>query len=326
MKRIGVLTSGGDAPGMNAAIRAVVRTARYHGLEVFGVRCGFQGLVENDMMELVNRDVGGIIGRGGTILRTARCKVFREKEGRKVAARHLEERGIEGLVVIGGDGSYRGALALSEEHGTPVIGVPGTIDNDIGGTDFTIGFDTALNVALDAIDRIRDTAESHDRLFFVEVMGRHSGYIAMMSGLAGGVEDILVPEEPTDIPRLLEHLEERNRSRGKTSGIVVVAEGDDAGNAFQVAEQVKAHGMSYFGGARVVVIGHMQRGGSPTALDRVRASRFGLRAVEALLDGETRKMTGVLNREIVLRPIEDAWNHRTLFDPSLLREARVLAT
>ena len=326
MKRIGVLTSGGDAPGMNAAIRAVVRTAHYHGLEVFGVRYGYQGLIDDEIRPLSNRDVGGIIGRGGTILRTARCKAFYDAEGRARAAEHLKKHDIQGLVVIGGDGSYRGAQLLEAEHGVQIIGVPGTIDNDIGGTDFTIGFDTALNVALDAIDRIRDTAESHNRLFFIEVMGRHSGYIAMMSGLAGGAEDVLCPEEPTDITRLLEHLERRNRRRGKTSAIVVVAEGDDAGNAFEVAEKVKAQAPKYFGGTRVVVIGHMQRGGAPTAIDRVRASRFGLRAVEALLDGETGKMTGVSNNRIVLRPIDEAWHMRTKFDPSLLREARILAT
>ncbi len=326
MKRIAVLTSGGDAPGMNAAIRAVVRTAHYHEMEVFGVRYGYQGLIDNEIDPLANRDVGGIIGRGGTILRTARCKAFRTTEGRSVAAQNLAERGIEGLVVIGGDGSYRGAQCLHDEHGVKVIGVPGTIDNDIGGTDFTIGFDTALNVALDAIDRIRDTAESHNRLFFIEVMGRHSGYIAMMSGLAGGAEDVLCPEEPTDIPRLLEHLARRNRTRGKASAIVVVAEGDDAGNAFQVAEKIKAEAPDYFGGTRVVVIGHMQRGGAPTAIDRIRASRFGLHAVEALAAGETGKMTGIRNNRVILCPLEDAWLNRTQFDPGLLREARVLAT
>ena len=325
MKRIAVLTSGGDAPGMNAAIRSVVRTAHYHDLDAFGVRYGYQGLIENEIFPLTNRDVGGIIGRGGTILRTARCKAFLSPEGRAKAAANLKAQGIDGLVVIGGDGSYRGAQCLHDEHGVQVIGVPGTIDNDIGGTDFTIGFDTALNVALDAIDRIRDTAESHNRLFFIEVMGRHSGYIAMMSGLAGGAEDILCPEEPTDIDRLLQHLEKRNRSRGKTSAIVIVAEGDDAGNAFQVAEKIKPVMPSYFGGTRVVVIGHMQRGGVPTAIDRILGCRFGLRAVEALLDGETGKMTGVSNNRIVLRPIEEAWQMRTQFDPSLLREARVLA-
>ncbi|MEO1335916.1 MAG: 6-phosphofructokinase [Myxococcota bacterium] len=326
MKRIAVLTSGGDAPGMNAAIRAVVRTARYNDVEVCGVRNGYQGLIDDDIQPLDNKDVGGIIGRGGTILRTARCKAFFEPEGRARAAATLKKHEADGLVVIGGDGSYRGAQALQNEQNIAVIGVPGTIDNDIGGTDFTIGFDTALNVALDAIDRIRDTAESHNRLFFIEVMGRHSGYIAMMSGLAGGAEDILCPEEPTDIARLLAHLERRHSSRGKTSAIVVVAEGDDAGNAFQVAERIKAQAPAYFGGTRVVVIGHMQRGGAPTAIDRIRASRFGLRAVEALLAGETGMMTGISNNRVVLRPLEEAWQTRTHFDPDLLREARILAT
>ncbi len=323
MKRIGVLTSGGDSPGMNAAIRAVVRTAVYHGLEVFGIERGYQGLIDGRIQQMGPRSVSGIVNRGGTILGSARCKPFYQPEGRAQAARQLEKHGIEGLAVIGGDGSYQGALKLHEEHGIKCIGIPGTIDNDIGGTDFTIGYDTALNTAVDAIDRIRDTAASHDRIFFVEVMGRHSGYLAMMSGIAGGAEEILVPETPTSIEKLIEDLREA-RERGKTSSIVVVAEGDDAGKAIDVMKKVQEG--AGFPNVRVAVIGHLQRGGSPTAFDRILASRLGLRAVEALVDGETGKMAGLSANRVVLRPLAEAWECRTQFDPSFLRVAHVLST
>lgn len=323
MKRIGVLTSGGDSPGMNAAVRAVVRTAVYHGLEVFGIERGYQGLVDNKVRPLTARSVGGIINQGGTIIRTARCKEFYEPEGRARAAETLKAHGIEGLAIIGGDGSYRGALALSQEHGIRCIGLPGTIDNDIGGTDYTIGFDTALNTAVEAIDRIRDTAQSHDRLFFIEVMGRHSGYLAMLSGIAGGAEDILVPETPTDIGALAAHLR-KGATAGKVSAMVVVAEGDEAGNAFEIARMVAE--ASEFKDSRVVVIGHLQRGGRPTAFDRVLASRLGVRAVEALMEDQTGKMVGVSANNVVLRPLEEAWECRTQFDPKILRVAHILAT
>jgi len=323
MKRIGVLTSGGDAPGMNAAVRAVVRTGVYHGLEVFGIEQGYQGLIDGRIAPMTARSVGGIINRGGTVLRSARCQAFYDPAGRAAAADQLKQRGIEGLVVIGGDGSYRGAQTLYDEHGIHCIGVPGTIDNDIGGTDFTIGYDTALNIAVEAIDRIRDTAQSHDRLFFVEVMGRESGYLAMMAGIAGGAEAILVPETPTDIEKLIAHLVE-GREKGKTSSIVVVAEGDDAGHAIDVAREVSAR--SDFKDSRVVVIGHLQRGGSPSAFDRILGSRLGMRAVEALLEGATGKMTGLSANNVVLRPLSEAWECRTQFDPSFLRVARVLST
>ncbi len=323
MKRIGVLTSGGDSPGMNAAIRAVVRAAKYYDLECYGIDRGYQGLIEKDISILGPRDVSGIINRGGTILHTARCQEFYEKEGRARAAEVLKEFNIEGLVVIGGDGSYQGAQKLHEEHGIRCIGVPGTIDNDIGGTDFTIGYDTALNTAMESIDRIRDTAASHDRIFFVEVMGRHSGYLAMMSGIAGGAEEILVPEQPTDIDRLVKNLEEI-RAKGKSSAIVVIAEGDDAGNAIEVSREVNKKGN--FPNSRVVVIGHLQRGGSPTAFDRVLASRLGLRAVEALQEGHSGKMVGISANAVVLRPLSEAWECRTQFDPSFLRLAHIMAT
>ncbi len=323
MKRIAVLTSGGDSPGMNAAIRAVVRTAVYHGVEIFGVDRGYQGLIDGKITPMGPRSVGGIINRGGTILHTTRCKAFYGPEGRAQAAKELEKHNIEGLVVIGGDGTYQGAQKLHQEHGITCIGVPGTIDNDIGGTDFTIGYDTALNIAMEAIDRIRDTAESHDRLFFIEVMGRDSGYLAMMSGIAGGAEEILVPETPTDIEKLVRYLQE-GKARGKTSSIVVVAEGDDAGKAIDVAQRVAER--SQFEDSRVVVIGHLQRGGAPTAFDRILACRLGMRAVEALLEGQTGKMAGISGNNVTLRPLSEAWEYRTQFDPSFLRVAHVLAT
>ncbi|NIA15812.1 MAG: ATP-dependent 6-phosphofructokinase, partial [Nitrospiraceae bacterium] len=265
MKRIGVLTSGGDSPGMNAGIRAVVRTAIHSGLEVFGIKRGYQGLIDGDVTPMDARSVSGLVGRGGTVLFSARCKPFYEPEGRAAAAECLAKHQIEGLVVIGGDGSYRGALKLHAEHGIRCIGMPGTIDNDIGGTDFTIGYDTALNIAVEAIDRIRDTATSHGRIFFVEVMGRHSGYLAMMSGIAGGAEEILVPETPTDLPALVKKLREM-REKGKRSCIVVVAEGDDAGHAIDVAREVSKN--AEFEDSRVSVIGHMQRGMVAGLLER----------------------------------------------------------
>lgn len=322
MKRIAVLTSGGDAPGMNPAIRAVVRAAVAHDLEVFGIHRGYQGLIDGAIEELTARSVSGIIHHGGTILHTARCMAFMTPEGRAKAAERLRELQIEGLVVIGGDGSYRGAHALWEEQRIACVGVPGTIDNDIGGTEYTIGFDTALNTAMEGIDRLRDTAASHDRIFFVEVMGRHSGFIAMYSGLAGGAEAILAPENVTDIPGLVEDLREMFR-RGKTSMIVVVAEGDDAGNAFTIAKKVAD--ISEFKDVRVSVLGHVQRGGAPTAFDRVLALRMGVAAVEALLEGETGVMIVMENNRIARRPLSDAWNSRNLYDPDLFRMSRLLS-
>lgn len=322
MKRIGVLTSGGDAPGMNAAIRAVVRAATHHGLEVYGIERGYQGLLDDRLKPLGPRDVGGIINRGGTILRSARCQDFLEPEGRERAAATLRKHAVEGLVVIGGDGSYRGAEKLYSEHGVPCVGVPGTIDNDIGGTEFTIGYDTALNTALDAIDRLRDTAYSHDRVFFVEVMGRHSGYIAMMSGIAGGAENVLVPETATDLDALAQQLIDA-RAKGKTSSIVVVAEGDDAGNAFQIAEAV--HSRCDIGNYRVAVIGHLQRGGSPTAFDRILAARLSVRAVEALATGEHGTMAGIEADKVVIHPFRAAWEMSSHFDMAYVELLQILA-
>ena len=321
MKTIGILTSGGDAPGMNAAIRAIVRTAHVKGVTVYGIQRGYQGLIDGRVAEMGPRDVSGIINKGGTILRTARCKAFLEAEGRREAAQTLAHHGIEGLAVIGGDGSYRGAHDLYTEYGVPCIGVPGTIDNDIGGTDYTIGYDTALNTALDAIDKIRDTADSHERLFFVEVMGRHSGYLAMMCGVAGGAEAVLVPEYPPDYDALAASLR-KGAELGKRSAIVVVAEG--AATAMEAARAVSER--SEFTDSRVVVIGHLQRGGIPTASDRILASRLGNAAVDALLEGEADKMVGWEGKEVLLRPISTAWERKMKFHESMKDLAHTLAS
>ncbi len=323
MRRIGVLTSGGDAPGMNAAIRAVVRTAYARGMEVFGVERGFQGLVDGVFRPMGPRSVSSVINRGGTILRTARCKAFLAPEGRAEAAALLRQYEIEGLVVIGGDGSYRGAHALGVEHSMPCVGVPGTIDNDINGTDSTIGYDTALNTALEAIDRIRDTADSHDRLFFVEVMGRESGYLALMCGIAGGAEAVITPEDAPPIPELVKQLR-AGRDAGKRSGIVVVAEGSPLGGAQAVADAVAAQ--SEFQDSRVVVAGHLQRGGVPTASDRILAARLGASAVDALLAGEADVMVGVSHNESVLSPLTTAWETERRYGKTWMDLSHLLAT
>ena len=275
--KIGVMTSGGDAPGMNAAIRAVVRTGIYNGLEVFGIMRGYSGMIENDIVPMHSRSVANIIQRGGTILKTARCKEFFEKEGRKKAYEYLKKLGINGLVIIGGDGSFRGADIFSREFDIPCIGLPGTIDKDIAGTDFTIGFDTAVNTAVEAIDKIRDTADAHDRLFIIEVMGRDAGYIALHSGIATGAENILIPERKTDMEELIHSLLEKER-RKKLVNLVVVAEGDDFGGCNEVAKLIKERLPN--AETRVCILGHIQRGGSPSCLDRLIASRMGYAAVE----------------------------------------------
>ncbi|MCP3762489.1 MULTISPECIES: 6-phosphofructokinase [Domibacillus] len=292
MKRIGVLTSGGDAPGMNAAVRAVVRKAIYHDMEVFGVYQGYHGLINGHIKQLDRGSVGDIIHRGGTILRSARCLEFKTLEGQKQGIEQMEKFGIEGLVVIGGDGSYMGAKALTE-HGFPCVGVPGTIDNDIPGTEFTIGFDTALNTVIDAIDKIRDTASSHERTFIVEVMGRHAGDLALWSGLAGGAETILIPEAPYDMNKIASKLK-RSQERGKKHSIIVVAEGVMTGNKFgAIIEELTGFD------TRVSVLGHMQRGGTPSASDRVLASRLGAHAVELLLEGKGGRAVGIEQNQIV---------------------------
>jgi 6-phosphofructokinase 1 len=292
MKRIGVLTSGGDSPGMNAAIRAVVRKAIYHGVEVFGIYHGYAGLISGQIKKMEIGSVGDIIHRGGTILYSARCEEFKTPEGQQKGIEQLKKHGIEGLVVIGGDGSYRGAKALTE-RGFPCVGVPGTIDNDIPGTDFTVGFDTALNTVIDAIDKIRDTATSHERTYVIEVMGRHAGDIALWSGLAGGAETILIPEAEYDLDEIIFRLK-RGHERGKKHSIIIVAEG--VGSGVEIGKKIKD--ATNFE-TRVSVLGHIQRGGSPTAFDRVLASRLGARAVELLLEGKGGRAVGIQKNELV---------------------------
>lgn len=305
IKKIGVLTSGGDAPGMNAAIRAVVRAGSYYDLEVTGILRGYEGLIHGDFVPMNYKSVGNIIQRGGTILKTARSKEFRTVEGRKKAHENLVKNGIDALVVIGGDGTFTGANLFSSEFDFPVIGLPGTIDNDLAGTDFTIGYDSAINTVVDAVDKIRDTAESHDRLFIVEVMGRDSGLIALRSGIGVGAESILIPEAKVGVAGLVSRLE--NGRKDKSSKIIIVAEGDEIGGAFNVGEELKEKFPTY--DIRVSVLGHIQRGGKPSCMDRVLASRLGVAAVEGLLSGRTRVMAGQVNREIVFTPFSHAIKH-----------------
>lgn len=322
MKRIGVLTSGGDAPGMNPCIRAVVRTALYHGVEVMGIRRGYEGLIEGEIIDLSTQSVSNIIQRGGTILKTMRSDRFRTDEGMAKAFRNLNNHGIEGLVTIGGDGTFRGALALGNRFQFPVVGIPGTIDNDLHGTDFTIGYDTAINTVVEAVDKIRDTAESHDRLFIVEVMGRDAGLIALRAGIAVGAEGILIPETKTNVERLIARLEKGRKD--KSSKIILVAEGDDAGGAYKIAELLKNHFQSAFD-TRVTILGHIQRGGSPSAMDRVLASRLGFAAVEGLLAGERSVMAGSLNGKIQFTSFEKATKHIQEANPELLRMTEILS-
>jgi 6-phosphofructokinase 1 len=305
-----VLTSGGDAPGMNAAIRAVVRSADARGVEIYGVHRGFEGLIDGRLSFLSARSVSGILHLGGTMLGSARSERFRTVEGRREAIRQLEAHQIEGLIVIGGDGSFRGADALSRESGIAVVGVPGTIDNDLSGCDYTLGFDTAVNTALGAIDRLRDTAASHQRAFFIEVMGRSSGWIALCSAIAGGATDVLVPERPTDIDELQRRIHQAF-AMGKQYCLVIVAEGDDAGGAFEVARRC-GEALSTLS-HRVTTLGHVQRGGPPSMRDRILAARLGDAAVSALLDGEDRVMVGEIHLALVRTPLEEAWStvHQT---------------
>jgi len=320
--KIGVLSSGGDAPGMNAAIRAVVRTGIYYGLEVFGIMRGYQGMIENDIVPMHSRSVANIIQRGGTILKTARCKDFFEPAGRKKAYEHLKALGINGLVIIGGDGSFRGANVFASEFDIPCIGLPGTIDKDIAGTDFTIGFDTAVNTAVSAIDKIRDTADAHDRLFIIEVMGRDAGYIALHSGISTGAENILIPERKTDIEELVSSLMEKER-RKKLVNMVVVAEGDEFG-ANEIA-RIIAERMPN-AETRVCILGHIQRGGSPTCLDRLIASRMGYAAVESLLEGRFNVMVGIRNNSMNYIPLEKAVKSKQRVSDDWMRIVKILAS
>jgi 6-phosphofructokinase 1 len=322
IKRIGVLTSGGDAPGMNAAIRGVVRTAIANGIKVTGIRQGYYGLIFKDFVEFDASSVSDIIQRGGTILKTARCEEFRTTEGRTKAYNNLREAGIDGVVVIGGDGSFTGARLFNEEHDIPFVGVPGTIDNDIYGTDYTIGYDTALNTVVQAVDKIRDTASAHNRMFFVEVMGAEAGFIALYSGLATGAEAIIIPEmsaEDSDLKKLIES----GNSRKKSSNIIIVAEGGKSGGAFAIAEKMKSEFRDY--DIRVSILGHLQRGGSPTAIDRVNASRLGHAAVEALLDDQKSVMVGLSNGEITLVSFRRAVKLHKDVDRNLIDLARILS-
>lgn len=304
MRRIAVLTSGGDAPGMNAAIRAVVRSADARGVEVYGVHRGFEGMIDGRVSRLSARDVSGILHLGGTMLGSARSDRFRAPEGRRKAIDQLHQQHVEGIVVIGGEGSFHGADALSRESDIAVVGLPGTIDNDLSGCDYTLGFDTAVNTALEAIDRIRDTAASHQRAFFIEVMGRSSGWIALYSAIAGGATEVLVPERPTDVGKLQQRIH-KAFAMGKQYCLVVVAEGDDAGGAFAVAAQCGEglSGLSH----RVTTLGHVQRGGPPSMRDRILAARLGDAAVTALLDGDDRVMVGEIHRDVVRTPLERSW-------------------
>ncbi len=322
IKRIGVLTSGGDAPGMNAAIRAVVRAAIFNGCEAYGIYGGYQGLIEGDIRRLESRDVGNIIQRGGTILKSARSQEFRTEEGRAKAAEQLKERGIDALVVIGGDGSFTGAKYFVQEHGIQVVGIPGTIDNDLYGTDSTIGYDTAVNTAVQAVDKIKDSASAHNRLFFIEVMGRDAGFIALRTAIATGAEAVLVPEIETDLTDLY-HFIEQDYNPKDSSGIVIVAEGEKSGGAYSIAEKVAQVHPNY--DIRVSVLGYIQRGGSPSQFDRVLASQLGVAAVDALLDDQNSVMVGIMNREIVHVPFNKTIKHTKDLNPELLSMVRILS-
>ncbi|MBX7093783.1 MAG: 6-phosphofructokinase [Flavobacteriales bacterium] len=321
MKKIAVFTSGGDSPGMNACIRAVVRTAAFHNIQTTGILHGYEGMMDAEFVELTRSSVANIINRGGTILKTARSKRFMEAEGRKIALNNLKSAGIDGIVAIGGDGTFTGARVFSEICDISIVGCPGTIDNDLVGTDYTIGYDTAINTVMEAVDKIRDTAESHDRLFFVEVMGRDAGLIALRSGIAVGAEDILIPETRTDLNLLIEKLREGRKT--KTSKIIIVAEGDEAGGAFTVADQVKKALPFY--DTRVTVLGHIQRGGNPTCMDRVNSSRMGFAAVEALMNGKNGVMIGIVNNNITYTPFENAIKHIQQIYPDYLRMMEILS-
>lgn len=323
IKKIGVLTSGGDSPGMNAAIRAVVRTCAFHNIECAGIYRGYQGMIEGDFKEMGPRSVNNIINKGGTILKSARSKDFMTAEGRAKAHQNLKDNGIDALVVIGGNGSFTGGLIFNQEFGFPIIGIPGTIDNDIYGTSHTLGYDTALNTVVEVIDKIRDTASSHNRLFFIEVMGRDAGHIALNAGIGAGAEEILIPEEDMGLDRLLDSLR-KSKASGKSSSIVVIAEGDKIGkNAFELKDYVEENMPEY--DVRVSILGHMQRGGSPSCFDRVLASRLGVKAVESLLAGESNYMAGLSKDEIVLVPLELAVKGKSQVDKELIRVSDIVS-
>ena len=317
------MTSGGDSPGMNADISAVVRTGLYHGLEVYGIMRGYQGLIEDDISKMESRSVANIIQRGGTILKTARSKEFMEYEGRKKAYDNLRKRGIDGLVIIGGDGSFRGAVKFSQEFHIPCVGIAGTIDKDILGTDFTIGFDTAVNTAVEAIDKVRDTMDAHDRIFIIEVMGRDAGYIALHSGIATGAENILIPERKTDIQDIIASLKEKER-RKKMVNLIVVAEGDDFGGANEVQKVLRENLPK--AEIRVCILGHIQRGGSPSCIDRLIASRMGYHAVESLIEGRHNIFVGIQNNKMNYMPLENAVKNKGKVSDEWMKIVKILAS
>ncbi|GGF16614.1 6-phosphofructokinase [Echinicola rosea] len=321
--KIGVLTSGGDAPGMNAAIRAVVRCAFYYNLEVFGIYRGYEGMIQNDIRQLDSSDIAYVLERGGTFLKSARSAEFRTPEGRKKAYENLQKHGINGLVVIGGDGSLTGAHLFYKEFGIPAIGLPGTIDNDLSGTDNTIGFDTACNTAIESIDKIRDTATSHDRLFFVEVMGRDSGFIAINAGIGSAAAATLIPEKKMPVEALIDRLNTRAKAK-KQANVVIVAEGGKSGGALEISNKVKKYLPNY--DIKVTILGHLQRGGSPTSYDRVLASKLGVSAVEGLMQGKCDVMAGVINNKVVYTPIKRAIVDDKEVDEEDFRVAKILST
>lgn len=322
IKKIGVLTSGGDSPGMNAAIRAVVRSSIYENKEVFGICRGYRGLVNGEIDQMYSHSVSNIIQRGGTILKSARSMEFMEYEGRQKAHENLIKHGIDALIVIGGDGTFTGANIFMDEFDYPIIGLPGTIDNDLYGTDFTIGYDTAINTVMEAVDKIRDTADSHERLFIIEVMGRDAGFIALRSGIATGAEKILIPESTTYIENLFRLLQQ-DRKKNKTSGIIIVAEGDDSGGAIEVAKKINEKFEDFE--TRISILGHIQRGGSPTAMDRFRASIMGYAAVQAILEGQRGIMVGIVDKDIAYTPFEKSIKHHQSINPVLLEISRILS-
>lgn len=323
IKSIGVLTSGGDAPGMNAAIRAVVRSARYYGLKVFGITEGYQGMIEGQIEELDARSVKNILNRGGTILKSSRSEKFKTKEGRQKAFDNLKKHGIDALVLIGGNGTFTGGMYFSQEFDIPVMGLPGTIDNDLHGTDLTIGFDTACNVVTDCVDKIRDTAESHNRLFFVEVMGRDSGFIALRAGLASGALDVVLPEETTPMEDLFTELE-KGAANNKMNRIIIVAEGNRMGSTYEIAWKVKERYPNWE--SKITILGHLQRGGSPTTTDRVLASQLGVAAVEALREGRSGEMAGLVDNKIKYTSFEEAIANKSKLDLELNRILKILST
>ena len=322
MKKIAVFTSGGDSPGMNACIRAVVRSAIYHGLEVYGIKRGYNGMINGEIIKMDSSSVSNTIQKGGTILKSARSQEFLTPEGRKKAFDQLQKHGIEGVVAIGGNGTFTGANIFTEEFGIPFIGAPDKIDNDLYGTDYTIGYDTAVNTALDAIDKIRDTADSHERVFFIEVMGRDSGYIAMPCAIGGGAEIVMIPETTTTIESVIDTLQ-NGWKRFKTSFIIVVAEGDEEGHATEIAAKV-AEALPQMDG-KVTIIGHVQRGGSPTAADRLLASEIGIACVEGLINGKKNVMAGMINAKLVYTPFIDTITKKKLINPRFTRMVEILS-